>query len=167
MENIFPRVFLCDFVFQTLYILTLELSYLSYLLGSSFVRKIWFVVCWNHQELYPSICLWLCALPFKCKGGCALDCGYPSKCRGDWVCWYPSSVRWLCLSGFEPYPSFVRLIICLAKCHPSKCRGDWVGLCLASNEMLYWLREELCTPGLYLPKSSVEVPCVGSPVWTS
>ena len=40
-------------------------------------------------------------------------------------------------------------------------------LSLASSEKLYLLREELCTPGLYLPKSSVEVPCVGSPVRTS
>ena len=34
--EVFLRVFLCDFIFQTLYILTLELSYLSYLLGSCF-----------------------------------------------------------------------------------------------------------------------------------
>ena len=31
---------------------------------------------------------------------------------------------------------------------------------LASSERLYLLREELCTPKLYLPKFSVEVPCV-------
>ena len=41
-----------------------------------------------------------------------------------------------------------------------------LALCLASSERLYLLREELCTPKLYLTKSSVEVPCVGSPVWT-
>ena len=42
-----------------------------------------------------------------------------------------------------------------------------LALCLASSERLYLLREELCTPKLYLPKFSVEVPCVGSPVWMS
>ena len=57
-------------------------------------------------------------------------------------------VVWLCA-----YPSIVRLILCgLVPC--LLCRG-----CIC-------LREELCTPELYLPKSSVEVPCVGSPVWT-
>ena len=35
-----------------------------------------------------------------------------------------------------------------------------MALCLASSERLYLLREELCTPKLYLPKFSVEVPCV-------
>ena len=39
-----------------------------------------------------------------------------------------------------------------------------LALYLASSERLYLLREELCTPKLYLPKSSVEVSCVGSPV---
>ena len=42
-----------------------------------------------------------------------------------------------------------------------QCEVDIVlALCLASGERLYLLREELCTPKLYLPKSSVEVPCV-------
>ena len=31
-----------------------------------------------------------------------------------------------------------------------------LALCLASSERLYLLREELCTPKLYLPKSSVD-----------
>ena len=44
---------------------------------------------------------------------------------------------------------------CLALCLASKCKG-----CIL-------LREELCILKLYLPKSSVEVPYVGSPVWTS
>ena len=30
--------------------------------------------------------------------------------------------------------------------------GYYVGLCLTSSERLYWLREELCTPILYLPQ---------------
>ena len=37
-----------------------------------------------------------------------------------------------------------------------------LALCLASSESLYLLREELCTPKLYLPKSSVDVPYVGA-----
>ena len=41
------------------------------------------------------------------------------------------------------------------------CEVDIVlALCLASSERLYFVREELCTPKLYLPKSSVEVPYV-------
>ena len=55
--------------------------------------------------------------------------------------------------GFEPYPSIERLILCgLVPC--LLCRG-----CSC-------LREELCTLKVVLPKSSVEVPCVGSPVLT-
>ena len=81
---------------------------------------------------------------------------------------------WLCALSLK-----CEVDICLAKCHPSSVeviefvgiplvRGGYcVGLCLASSERLYWLREELCTPKLYLPKSSVEVPCVRSLVWTS
>ena len=80
-----------------------------------------------------------------------------------WLSAYPSFVRWIVvwLSAiplsveaieFVGIP-LVRGCICLA-------------LCLASSERLYLLREELCTLKLYLPKSSVEVPCVGSPVWT-
>ena len=77
-----------------------------------------------------------------------------------------------------PYPSSVRLIFVWLSVIPLSVeviefvgtplvRGGYcVGLCLASSERLYWLREELCTLKLYLPKSSVEVPCVGSPVWT-
>ena len=39
-----------------------------------------------------------------------------------------------------------------------------MALYLASSERLYLLREKLCTPKLYLPKSSLVVPCVGSPM---
>ena len=60
------------------------------------------------------------------------------------------------------------VIIVLALYLSLICEVDIVlDLCLFSSERLYLLREELCTPKLYLPKSSVEVPCVGSPVWTS
>ena len=56
----------------------------------------------------------------------------------------------------------------LALCLPLLCEVDIVlALCLASSERLYLLREELCTLMLYLPKSSVKVPCVRSSVWTS
>ena len=75
-----------------------------------------------------------------------------------------------------PYPSSERLIGCLALCPSLKCEVigvcwlsaypscvRWIlcWLCIASSERLYWLREELCTPGCSCPKSSVEVPCVG------
>ena len=51
---------------------------------------------------------------------------------------------------------------CLAKGLPLLCEVVFVvALCLASSERLFWLREELCTPGCSCPKSSVEVPCVG------
>ena len=43
-----------------------------------------------------------------------------------------------------PYRSSERLISCLAKCLPLLCEVDFVP-CLC--ERLYWLREELCTPG--------------------
>ena len=47
----------------------------------------------------------------------------------------------------------------MALCLSLNCEVDLVlALCLASSERLYLLREELCTPKLYLPKSSVEVP---------
>ena len=52
------------------------------------------------------------------------------------------------LSGFVPIPLSVE-VICYA-------------LPLSVEVVLF--REELCTPD---PKSSVEVPCVGSHVWTS
>ena len=42
-----------------------------------------------------------------------------------------------------------------------------LALCLASSERLYLLERGVVYSQLYLLKSSVEVPCVGSPVWTS
>ena len=49
-----------------------------------------------------------------------------------------------------------------------KCEVDLVWLCaLPLSIEVVLLREELCTPKLCLPKSSVEVLCVGSPVWMS
>ena len=53
------------------------------------------------------------------------------------------------------YPSFVMLRL-LALCLASKCRG-----CIVIERGVVYSRL------LYYPKSSVEVPCVGSPVWTS
>ena len=52
------------------------------------------------------------------------------------------------------YPSCVEVIFVLTLVPYLLCRG---GCC--------W-REKLCSPCVLLPKSSVEVPCVGSPLWT-
>ena len=46
---------------------------------------------------------------------------------------------------------------CLAKGLPLLCEVVFV----LPRWRLYWLSEELCTPGCSCPKSSVEVPCVG------
>ena len=46
---------------------------------------------------------------------------------------------------------------CLARCLPLLCEVVFV----LPRWRLYWLREELGTPGCSCPKSSVEVPCVG------
>ena len=57
---------------------------------------------------------------------------------------------------------------CLALCLSLVCEADIVLVCaLPLVRDCIWLREELCTLKLYLPKFLVEVPCVGSPVWTS
>jgi len=57
------------------------------------------VVVDTTKSCKPSI---LCEFPLV-RGDCVViplvrgDCGgcdwYPSKCRGNWVCWYPSSER--------------------------------------------------------------------------
>ena len=68
--------------------------------------------------------------------------------------------------GFEPNPSSERWIVVWLSAYPSKCRGD---LCCAlplSVEVVL-VERGVVYSRLYLPKSSVEVPCVGSPVWTS
>ena len=66
------------------------------------------------------------------------------------------------------YPSSKKLIIVLAKCLSLNCEVDLIWLCaLPLSVEVVLLREELCTPKLYLPKFSVEVPSVGSPVWMS
>ena len=66
------------------------------------------------------------------------------------------------------YPSSERLIVILAKCLFLNCEVDLIWLCaLPLSVEVVLLREELYTPKLYLPKFSVEVPCVGSPVWMS
>ena len=78
---------------------------------------------------------------------------YSSKCRGD--CW---SV------GFEPYPSIERLILFWLSAHPSKRRGDSCVLPLVKR--LYLLERGVVYSKVVLAKFSVEVPCMGSPVWT-
>ena len=63
--EVFPRVFLWDFDFQTLYFLTLELIYLSYLLGSSLWEN-WFVVVDTTKCCKP---FFLCDIPLV-RGDC-------------------------------------------------------------------------------------------------
>ena len=55
-----------------------------------------------------------------------------------WVCDYPSLCRGDCYFGFVPY------LLCRGGCS----------------------REELCTSNFVIANSSVEVSCVGGPVWT-
>ena len=56
----------------------------------------------------------------------------------------------------------------LAKCLPLKCEVKIVmALCLTSRCRGCVCKERSCVlPVIVLPKSSVKVPCVGSPVWT-
>ena len=70
--EVFPRVFLCDFNFQTLCFLTLEPSYLSYLLGSFFVRKIglWLFIP-------PSVVTFFYLSSLLCRGECGGCVGIP------------------------------------------------------------------------------------------
>ena len=82
-------------------------------------------------------------------------CWYPSKCKGD--------CDWSV--GFEPFPSFERLILFWLSTNPSKCKGD--SCCaLPLVKRLYLVERGVVYFKVVLPKSSVEVPCVGSPVWT-
>ena len=60
--------------------------------------------------------------------------------------------------------------VCLALCLSLICEVDIVvALCLASKcrDCVVFERGVVYSRLLYCPKSSVEVPCVGSPVWTS
>ena len=67
-----------------------------------------------------------------------------------------------------PYPSSERLIGCLDLCLPLLCEVDFVLVVPCLCERLYLLeRGVVYSRLLYCPKSSMEVPCVGSPVWTS
>ena len=68
-----------------------------------------------------------------------------------------------------PIP-LVRGDCCLALCLSLICEVDIVvALCLASKcrGCVVFERGVVYPRLLYCPKSSVEVPCVGSPVWTS
>ena len=59
---VFPSIFFEILIFKLL--VFSHLSYHIYPIYRIFVLwENWFVVCFNHQELYSSICLWLCALP--------------------------------------------------------------------------------------------------------
>ena len=57
--------------------------------------------------------------------------------------------------GLVPYPSFVRLIVV------------WLCALPLSVEVIFVGERSCVLPNCICPKSSVEVPCVGSPVWTS
>ena len=87
------------------------------------------------------------------------DCGscdwYPSKCRGD--CW---SVGW------GPNPSSERLIVVWLSAQPSKCRDDSCCALPLSVEVVF-IGERSCVLPVVFTQILVEVPCVGSPVWTS
>ena len=65
------------------------------------------------------------------------------------------------------YPSSERLIVVLAKCLSLNCEVDLVWLCALPLVRGCIVGERSCVLLVVLPKSSVEVPCVGSPVWTS
>ena len=65
-------------------------------------------------------------------------------------CLIPLSVE-VIVFGLVPIPLSVEVIVIVPHL---LCRGS-----------VCW-KEELCTPSCILPKSSVKVPCVGSPVWT-
>ena len=68
-----------------------------------------------------------------------------------------------------PYPSSERLIGYLALCLSLICEVDIVvALCLASKcrGCVVFERGVVYSRLLYCSKSSVEVPCVGSPVYT-
>ena len=65
--------------------------------------------------------------------------------------------------GLEPYPYIMRLIVVWLSAHPSMCRGD--SCCaLPLMKRLYLLERGVVFSYFVLPKSSVELPCVGSPV---
>ena len=57
------------------------------------------------------------------------------------------------------------LIVVWLGAHPSKCRGDCC-LCLTSCVEVVLLEREVVYFYFVFVKSSVEVPCVRSPVWT-
>ena len=67
---------------------------------------------------------------------------------------YPSCGEVVVGSWLSAYPSCGEVIFVLALVPYLLCRGSCC-----------W-REKVCSPCIVLPKSSVEVPCVGSPLWT-
>ena len=100
---IFPKCFSLWFIFQTPCVLTLELSYLSYLLGSCFGEKIVLWFSETTKSCIPSF-IWVCCYPSCVEAiveevefvGIPLSVevievgvlafAYPSKCRGDCCC---------------------------------------------------------------------------------
>ena len=78
----FPQEFFFVFLISKLFVfLTLELSYLSSLLGSCLVRKLVCGLLIPPRIVKPSI---ICDIPLV-RGDCGGLCWNPSKCRGN--CW--------------------------------------------------------------------------------
>jgi len=65
----------------------------------------------------PFLCFGFVPFPLSVEEVVQVGCSYPSKCSGDWVCWYPNSER---------------LILC------------WLCALPLMRGCIYW-REELCT----------------------
>ena len=66
------------------------------------------------------------------------------------------------------YPSSERLIVILAKCLFLNCEVDLIWLCALPLVRGCIVGERSCVlPNCICPKFSAEVPCVGSPVWSS
>ena len=84
--GVFSSVYLCCFHFQTLYFLTLELSYLILSIGSCFYEKncLWFIVITKCCNLFFALALCLSLL---CRGDCirVLVLCLSLLCRGDCV----------------------------------------------------------------------------------
>jgi len=92
--------------------------------------------------------LWLCALSLKCEVNICLVKRHPSRCRGDCVCWYPSSERlilcWLCVltlvRGFICWERSCVLLSCICP-NPQWRFPVWKVLCgRYSKNLSVWRR---------------------------
>ena len=78
----FSRVFLCNFNFQTLYFLTLELSILSIRI-IVLCERIGLCFVETTKCCKPLSLLGFMPFPLSVEEVVQLGCWYPSKCRGD------------------------------------------------------------------------------------